>query len=401
MDTKRARYLGKRDSFIRNAASNQLKIRNKPVAFLAMCTSIQKYASAYVKYASAQITFFPEKWPIMNSRSIFWTGSYEKRETFMGSEFLQSVRENMRLRGYSLSTEKTYILWIRRFIQFSNDEHPRTVSFEKIGEYLTYLACERHVSVNTQKTALNALVYLFEKFLKRKVGDLGFKLAVKQRQLPTVPSKPNVTEILAQLSGRNSVIIGLLYGSGLRVTECLRLRVQDVNLDDLSLTVHDGKGRKDRNTILGKKSVPGLKLQISEAIKLQQKDKLRGVGSSMSPALTRKYPSAPYSPAWAYLFPSSKWCAHPLTGEVCRHHLHVTMVRRFLKVAVAKAGILNHRVSCHTFRHSFATQMLLSGTNIRKLQEMLGHNDAATTEIYIHVIGEHFAGSISPLDQLD
>lgn len=318
----------------------------------------------------------------------------------MGSKFLESVRQNMRLRGYSLSTEKTYLLWIRRFIHFTGGEHPQSVSTKKITTYLTYLATERHVSVNTQKTALNALVYLFEKYLKREVGDLGFKLAVKQRQLPTVLSPALVGQILSKLSGRNRLIIELLYGSGLRVSECLRLRVQDVNLDRLSLTVRDGKGRKDRQTILGISSKQLLIEQIGRAIEVQKRDKERGVGSSMSPALAIKYPKAPYSPSWAYVFPSSRWCAHPLTGEVCRHHLHLSVVRKFLQVAVAQAGIVNQRVTCHTFRHSFATQMLASGADIRTVQELLGHNDVKTTQIYTHVIGKHFAGSISPVDQI-
>lgn len=319
----------------------------------------------------------------------------------MGSKFLESLRQNMRLRGYALSTEKTYILWIRRFIRFTGDEHPQNVDLGKIADYLTYLACERHVSINTQKTALNALAYLFEKFLKREMGDLGFKLAVKQRQLPTVLSPSQVGQILSQLSGRNRLIIELLYGSGLRVSECLRLRVQDVDLKRLSLNVRDGKGRKDRQTILGSKMKDGLEDLIAKAIKTQEKDKVQGIGSSMNPALQIKYPSAPYAPAWAFVFPASRWCAHPLTGEVCRHHLHLSVVRKFLKIAVVQAGIDKQRVSCHTFRHSFATQMLLSGSDIRTVQELLGHNDVTTTQIYTHVIGRHYAGSVSPVDQIE
>jgi integron integrase len=262
------------------------------------------------------------------------------------------------------------------------------------------LASERHVSVNTQKTALNALAYLFEKFLKREMGDLGFKLATKQRQLPSVLSPSQVGQILSQLSGRNRLIIELLYGSGLRVSECLRLRVQDVNLNRLSLNVRYGKGRKDRQTILGSKLKSSLEDQIAQAIEIQKKDKRQGIGSSMNPALQIKFPNAPYSPAWSFVFPSSRWCAHPLTGEVCRHHLHSSVVRKFLKIAVGQAGIDKQRISCHTFRHSFATQMLLSGSDIRTVQELLGHNDVTTTQIYTHVIGKHYVGSVSPVDQI-
>lgn len=318
----------------------------------------------------------------------------------MGSKFLESLRQNMRLRGYSLSTEKTYILWIKRFIHFTGEEHPQSVDLSQITAYLTYLASERHVSVNTQKTALNALAYLFEKFLKREMGDLGFKLATRQRQLPTVLVPSQVGQILSMLSGRNRLIIELLYGSGLRVSECLRLRIQDVDLNRLSLNVRDGKGRKDRQTILASKLKSGLEGQIAKAIEVQKKDKEQGIGSSMNPALQIKYPKAPYTPAWAFIFPSSRWCAHPLTGETCRHHLHSSVVRKFLQIAVRQAGIDKQRVGCHTFRHSFATQMLLSGSDIRTVQELLGHNDVSTTQIYTHVLGRHYAGTSSPLDSI-
>jgi integron integrase len=323
-----------------------------------------------------------------------------KNGVLMGSKFLESLRQNMRLRGYSLSTEKTYILWIKRFIHFTGEEHPQSVDLSQITAYLTYLASERHVSVNTQKTALNALAYLFEKFLKREMGDLGFKLATRQRQLPTVLVPSQVGQILSMLSGRNRLIIELLYGSGLRVSECLRLRIQDVDLNRLSLNVRDGKGRKDRQTILASKLKSGLEGQIAKAIEVQKKDKEQGIGSSMNPALQIKYPKAPYTPAWAFIFPSSRWCAHPLTGETCRHHLHSSVVRKFLQIAVRQAGIDKQRVGCHTFRHSFATQMLLSGSDIRTVQELLGHNDVSTTQIYTHVLGRHYAGTSSPLDSI-
>ncbi|MFK7864836.1 MAG: integron integrase [Pseudohongiellaceae bacterium] len=318
----------------------------------------------------------------------------------MASQFIEDIRSNMRLRGYSLSTERTYLLWIRRFIYFSNNEHPATVPLSQIEAYLSYLAVERGVSVNTQKTALNALAFLFEKYLKRQMGDLGFKIASKQRTLPTVLSVAQVRLILGKLSGRNKLIVQLLYGSGLRVSECLRIRVQDVDLDRFALTIHNGKGGKDRQTLLSPRLLGPLEDQIQNGIALQKKDILKGVGPSMSPAMSRKYPKAIQDEAWAYLFPASKLCAHPLTGEICRHHLHPTMVRKFLSGAVSLAGIQKSRVTAHTFRHSFATHMLASGADIRTIQELLGHNDVSTTQIYTHVLGRHYAGAISPLDQL-
>jgi len=318
----------------------------------------------------------------------------------MAGEFLEEVRSNMRLRGYSLSTEKTYLLWIRRFIHFTGNEHPSTVHMSQIGSYLTYLAVKRGVSVNTQKTALNALAYLFEKFLKREMGDLGFKLANKQRTLPIVLSVDEVRLVLIQLSGRNKLILQLLYGSGLRVGECLRLRVQDIDLSRFALTIYNGKGRKDRQTLLSPQLKGVLEEQIEFGIDIQRKDNKRGVGCSMAPGLSRKYPNAFKLDAWAYIFPSSKLCHHPLTGEICRHHLHPSVVRKFLSVAVDSAGLKRKRVTAHTFRHSFATHMLIKGADLRTVQELLGHNDVATTQIYTHVLGRHYAGTSSPLDDI-
>lgn len=318
----------------------------------------------------------------------------------MASEFLEQVRSNMRLRGYSLSTEKTYLLWIRRFIHFTGNEHPATVPLTQVGAYLTYLAVEQGVSVNTQKTALNSLAYLFEKFIKREMGDLGFRLATKQRTLPNVLSVDEVRLVLAQLSGRNKLILQLLYGSGLRVGECLRLRVQDIDLNRFALTIYNGKGRKDRQTLLSTQLKRVLEQQIESGIEVQHKDNERGVGCSLAPGLSRKYPNAFKSEAWAYIFPSSKLCHHPLTGEICRHHLHTTVVRKFLSIAVKSAGLRQRRVTAHTFRHSFATHMLIKGADLRTVQELLGHNDVATTQIYTHVIGRHYAGTNSPLDNM-
>lgn len=318
----------------------------------------------------------------------------------MSSEFLEEIRADIRLRGYSFATEKAYLLWIRRFIFFTGKEHPAKVDITSIKKYLSYLATAHHVSPNTQKVALNALVYLFEKFLRREVGDLGFTLATKQRTVPSVLSVSEVSDVLNQLEGRNKLIIQLLYGSGLRVGECLRLRVMDIDMERCALTVHDGKGRKDRVTLLGEQLKSLLEIQIRRGIKIQKADNLHGVGSSVSPSIGRKFPRAFKSPGWAYIFPSRNLCAHPLTGEICRHHLHVTVARKFLRVAVEASGVVNKRVTCHTFRHSFATHLLANGADLRTVQELLGHNDVSTTQIYTHVLGRHFAGTMSPLDRI-
>lgn len=319
----------------------------------------------------------------------------------MPSPFLESVRADLRLRGYSLKTERSYLDWIRRYIRFTDKKHPSDVEPTEITRFLTHLAVNRHVSVNTQKTALNALVFLYQKHLKLEVGDLGFTLARKQRSLPAVLTPDEVRMILAQLAGRNHLIISLMYGSGLRVNECLQLRVQDIDLEHRSITVHDGKGRKDRKTLLGATVIPALKEAMDAAIKLQQRDNEQGVGSSIPPALARKYPNAFRTPSWAFLFPSSGWCLNPYDDTLCRHHLHDTIVRKFLAIAVKKSGITTKRVRSHTLRHSFATALLASGTDIRTVQELLGHNDVSTTQIYTHVLGQHYAGTSSPLDRIN
>jgi len=316
------------------------------------------------------------------------------------SDLIERVRGDIRLRGYSSFTEKTYTTWIRRFLYFCEEEDAALLPPSRISDYLTHLAVERHVSVNTQKVVLNALVYFYVKYQRREVGDLGFKLASKQRQLPTVLSQAEVRRILNQLEGRNRMIIELLYGSGLRVNEALSIRLQDINAEQKSLTVRNGKGRKDRQTLLSEKLLAALRVQKEEALRVLRMDREAGIGVAMSPSLILKYPSAPFEARWAYLFPASKHCAHPLTGEVVRFHLHHTVVRKFLKIAVGRAEIEDKRVTTHTFRHSFATHLLASGTDIRTVQELLGHNEVSTTQIYTHVLGRHYSGALSPLDNL-
>ncbi len=299
-----------------------------------------------------------------------------------------------------MGTEKTYLLWIRRFLLFSRGEDPMSMPPDRVADYLTFLATKHAVSVNTQKVVLNALVFFFQKHMHREVGNLGFTLATKQRHLPTVLTVNEVKKIMDQLEGRNKLIIQLMYGSGLRVSEALEIRNQDIDIDRGALTVRDGKGRKDRQTILSKSCYELLRPQIEKAIAVQAEDRELGVGTSMNPALARKYPRAPFTQGWAYLFPSSQHCSHPLTGETVRYHLHTSVVRKFLRQAVANANIVNKRVTTHIFRHSFATHLLQTGTDIRTVQELLGHNDVSTTQIYTHVIGKHYAGTNSPLDAL-
>ena len=315
------------------------------------------------------------------------------------SPFIESVRRTMRLRGYSIRTEQSYLYWIRYYIRFHKFKHPKDMGKIEIVAFLEHLACDRHVTPNTQKIALNALMFLYSKFMELPIQNLGFKLATKPRHLPTVLTVSETSLILEQFEGLHKLIIELMYGSGLRVSECLRLRVQDLDFEKCSLTVRDGKGSKDRVTLLSRALKDQLDKQINKALAVQQQDNESGIGPSMPVGLGRKYPAAFRSSNWMFIFPSKTVCRHPVTDKHCRHHLHTSVIRKALKAAVARTEI-RKRVTCHTFRHSFATHLLESGTDIRTVQELLGHTDIKTTQIYTHIIGEHYAGTQSPLDKI-
>ena len=317
------------------------------------------------------------------------------------SPFLIKVRKEIRLRGYSIRTEKTYIYWIKQYIYFHHYKHPEAMGAEEVKSYLSSMAENRSVAINTQKVALNALVFLYHKVLNKPLGDLNFRYATKQRHIPTVLSKTEVHKIISCTSGRNKTIFKILYGSGLRLNECLRLRIQDIDLVQNSLTIRDGKGNKDRVTLLS----PSLKMELEQLIdkakKIQATDNKQGIGPSLPHGLCKKYPNGFRQHKWMYIFPSSGICTYPDSSTQCRHHLHDSVIGKALRKAVAASGITDKRITCHTFRHSFATHLLQDGRDIRTVQELLGHNDVKTTQIYTHVIGLHYAGASSPLDSLD
>jgi len=315
------------------------------------------------------------------------------------SLFLESIRKEIRLRGYSIRTEKTYLYWVRHYIIFNRYKHPLDMGPSEVKEFLSYLASQRHVSVNTQRVALNALSFVYNKVLHKPLGELGFKLASKHRSLPTVLSPTEVKSIIENLTGSHHLAVALMYGGGLRVSECLRLRVQDINFEKLCLTIRNGKGNKDRTTLLSPAIVDLLKIQMEQARLVQQEDNSAGIGPSLPDALGRKYTTAFQQFGWMYIFPSTTISTHPITNILCRHHLHTTVIRKALKRAKQKTSIVK-RINCHTFRHSFATHLLEAGTDIRTVQELLGHNDVKTTQIYTHVLGQHYAGTTSPLNQI-
>ena len=315
------------------------------------------------------------------------------------SPFLETIRKEIRLRGYRIRTEKTYLYWIRHFIMYSKRKHPNDMGPQEVKSFLSYLASERQVSSNTQKIALNSLAFMYNKVLRTPLGELGFTLASKQQVLPLVLSSAEVGEILSQLKGNHYLIVAIMYGGGLRVSECLRLRAQDIDFDRCSLTVRDGKGNKDRTTLLSPSLVEPLKKQLSLVREIQVADNKNGVGPYLPNALGRKYPTAFRQLGWMYLFPSIKISQHHDTNVLCRHHLHTTVIRKALKRAKQKTNIIK-RITCHTFRHSFATHLLETGTDIRTVQVLLGHNDVKTTQIYTHVLGQHYAGTVSPFERL-
>ena len=315
------------------------------------------------------------------------------------SPFLDSIRKMMRVRGYALKTEKTYILWIRNFIRFHRYRHPNEMGDKEVIEFLEHLSLDRNCSAGTQRIALNSLAFLYNKYFNRPLTQMKFKLATKPRYLPTVLTISEVTQIINELSGVHRLIVEIMYGSGLRVSEALNLRVQDINFEQRILTVRNGKGKKDRTTLLSVNLEQKIKAQIQTSMELQQEDNLKGVGPSMPDALGRKYPNAFRSSSWMFLFPSTTLCHHPINNKLCRHHLHHTVIRKALKKVTTRLNF-HKRVTCHTFRHSFATHLLEAGTDIRTVQELLGHSDVKTTQIYTHVIGQHYAGTASPLDRI-
>lgn len=323
----------------------------------------------------------------------------------MASPFIQAVRDHMRARHYSKRTEKTYVYWILYYIRYHNRAHPNTLGTDDIVRFLEYLAVEKHVTPSTQKTALNALMYLYKRFLgwesfEFNLGD--FKRATKPRKLPVVLTRPEIRALLDNLEGEYQTCAQLMYGSGLRLMEVCRLRIKDVDLQSLSLYIYEGKGKKQRITTLAESCVPALQRQIEYArLKWQEdRDASEWDGVFLPNALARKYPKAPFEFGWQYLFPASKRTKDRReNNKVRRHHIYDQAVQRAVKRAVQKAGI-NKPASCHSLRHSFATHLLERGADIRTVQEQLGHSDVRTTEIYTHVINRGGNAVLSPLSDL-
>lgn len=314
-------------------------------------------------------------------------------------KLIDKVRREIRRRNYSYSTEKHYCRWIKRFVHFHKLNHPENLEEKDIVKFLNYLAVDQNVAASTQNQALCAIVFLYKDVLKSPVGDLdNLKRAKKSKHLPTVLSKNEVANLFRRFDGIPHLVCSLLYGSGLRISEALRLRVQDIDFDYMQVIVKSGKGKKDRVSMLPEKLKEPLKNQIKKVKNMHQQDLAKGYGRTILPnALSKKYPDAAKSFTWQYLFPSKFRREDPRSGIIHRYHLSPKKIQRAFKKAAGEADITK-KASPHTLRHSFATHLLQNGYDIRTVQDLLGHKNLKTTSIYLHVLNRGGHGVKSPLD---
>jgi len=312
-----------------------------------------------------------------------------------------SIIEVLRVHHYSLRTERAYVQWIRRFILFHRPRHPRELSEADANRFLTHLAVKEHVAASTQNQALSAILFLYDKVLEQPLDRIkGVVRARRPKRLPVVLTVDEVSRVMARLSSEKWLVAMLLYGGGLRLLEALRLRVKDLDFERGEITVCEGKGDKDRVTMLPQAVIPPLQEHLRAVQRIHQQDLADGYGRVELPhALARKYPNANRQWRWQFAFPQERRWRNRQTGEQGRHHMDESLVQKAVSSAVRAAG-LTKRVTCHTFRHSFATHLLLSGYDIRTVQELLGHKDVRTTMIYTHVLNRGGRGVRSPADVL-
>lgn len=314
---------------------------------------------------------------------------------------LDQVVAAIRVRHYSRRTEQTYCGWIRQFIRWSGMRHPADMGAAEVEAWLSMLANQRDVAASTQNQALSAVLFLYKNVLGIELPWLdGISRAKKPARLPVVLSKPEVVAVLAHTKGSSGLIIRLLYGCGMRLMEALRLRIKDIDFHTNIIVVRGGKGDKDRIVPLPTTLAQPLREQIEARLKMHNIDLARDmVDVDLPHALAKKYPNAPKEWAWQYLFAAADYSADPRTGVVRRHHIHEKTIQRAMRSAVI-AACIHKPASCHTLRHSFATHLLEGGTDIRTIQQLLGHSDVSTTMIYTHVARHGAAGTTSPLDRL-
>lgn len=316
-------------------------------------------------------------------------------------KLLDEVRRVIRLKHYSIRTEESYCDWIKRFILFSGKRHPRELGEREVTAFLSHLATDCNVAASTQNQALSAILFLYGEVLDQKLGWLeGVERAQRPEKLPVVFTKEEAERVLGAMRGTTRLMARLLYGTGMRLMECVRLRVKDVDFGYLQITVRDGKGAKDRKTMLPTSLVEELREQVERVRLIHVADLRDGGGSVWLPgALSVKYPGAAREFGWQYLFPSNRLTRDPRDPDARprRHHLNETLLQRAVKEAIRKSGV-EKAASCHTFRHSFATHLLEAGYDIRTVQELLGHRDVSTTMIYTHVLNKPGIAVRSPLD---
>lgn len=314
-------------------------------------------------------------------------------------KLLDQVRIVCRVRHFSLSTERAYSGWIRRFILFHHKQHPKDMGEMEIRQFISHLAVDAKISASTQTVALSALLFLYRDVLKQVLPYIDhIERAKPSHTLPTIFTPEEAQTVLSRLDGLNHLVASLLYGSGLRLMEALRLRVKDVDFERSEITVRAGKGAKDRVTMLPASLVGSLQTQLKKVKLIHNADLKVGFGEALLPyALKKKYPNAARSWAWQFVFPSPKLSRDPRLNETRRHHILPEQIQRAVKRAIGLAEIHKHG-SCHTFRHSFATHLLENGYDIRTVQELLGHKDVRTTMIYTHVLNRGGRGVKSPLD---
>lgn len=326
---------------------------------------------------------------------------HSAKKSLQNPRLLDQVRERLRYRHYSLRTEEAYQHWIKRFVLFHDKRHPLQMGREEIVAFLTHLAVEHQVSVSTQNLALSSLLFLYKEVLQLDLPWISeFERPRRQARLPTVLSVGEVLALLSQMGGTPQLIARLLYGTGMRLLECLRLRVKDVDFSRNLILVRDGKGAKDRVTMLPQSLREPLRLHLQVVFAQFEADRAAGyAGVNMPFALARKYPNAEFEWGWQYVFPAQGFSVDPRSGVKRRHHVDEKQVQRHVKKAAQAAGLVKP-VSPHTLRHSFATHLLQSGADIRTVQELLGHKDVTTTQIYTHVLDRGGVGTVSPLDRM-
>jgi integron integrase len=315
----------------------------------------------------------------------------------MAGKLMEGMRDALRNKGYAYKSEQTYLKWIRNYVRFHLPKHPREDGTEGVKAYITHLAVSKNYSPKTQNQALSAILFMY-KVMGVEIGDVSLVRAKKEEHLPTILSEDDVVRLMENISGVYRIMAELIYGGGLRLMECMRLRVKDIDFDRQTITLRDTKSNKDRVTLLAQSVIPALKLHLAKVKAQHQEDLAQGYGEVEMPyALANKYPSEAYAWYWQYVFPAAQRSTDPRSGHVRRHHIDETSLQRAVKEAARKAKIYNH-VTPHILRHCFATHLYENGTDLQSIQKFMGHKDIETTMIYIHVAGRSKVKS--PMDRI-